>query len=94
VVIIAPMTTHGGVPARGWSRVERVVRSAMTKRLDKEVELLERAGVRVIRVEPDLAELEAMGPNFMDLSRRDATLQTAAAVLPGRIAALTKGSLA
>lgn len=86
-VVIAPMSTAGGAPARGWSRLERVMRAAMTKRVDSEVARLEAAGIRVIRVEPGRAELDAMGPNFMDLGRRPATVRVARAELPRRIAA-------
>lgn len=85
VVVIAPMSTAGGAPARGWSRLERVMRSAMTRRVDREVALLEAAGVRVARVEPGPAELDAMGPNFMDLGRRPATVRVAEAELSRRL---------
>jgi NTE family protein len=86
VVIVAPMTTEGGVPGRGANRVERLLRRQMTRGLDREVALLDAAGVRVIRVEPHAEELAAMGPNFMDLSRRIATLNAAKNSLPDRVA--------
>lgn len=85
VVVIAPMTTAGGLPARGLDRAERLLRSSMTKVLDREVELLEAQGTRVIRIEPGAAELAAMGPNFMDLRRRPATLAAARAAVPASI---------
>ncbi|BBH16929.1 hypothetical protein Back2_12160 [Nocardioides baekrokdamisoli] len=94
VVIIAPMTSHGGAAGRGWARAERVLRAAMTKRLDAEVTLLEKAGVRVIRIEPTAAELDAMGPNFMDLRRREATIAAAAAALPTTINGILEGAIA
>ncbi|WP_280231676.1 patatin-like phospholipase family protein [Nocardia cyriacigeorgica] len=87
VVIIAPMTSHGGAPGRGLSRLERLLRHAMTQRLDREVDMLGRAGVGVIRVEPTVGELDAMGPNFMDLRRREATLAAARAAVPATVAA-------
>jgi len=34
VVVVAPMSTDGGAPARGLSRIERVLRRTMTHRLD------------------------------------------------------------
>ncbi|HET7736202.1 MAG TPA: patatin-like phospholipase family protein [Nocardioidaceae bacterium] len=86
VVVVAPMTTEGGVAGRGLSRVERVLRRQMTAGLDREVAALRAAGVRVIRVEPGAEELEVMGPNFMDLSRRDATLAVARRTTPERVA--------
>jgi len=94
VVIIAPMTSHGGAPGRGWARAERLLRSAMTKRLDAEVDLLTQAGVRVIRIEPTLSELDAMGPNFMDVRRREATITAASAALPTTISTILEGAQA
>lgn len=82
VVVIAPMTTEGGLPGRGLHRAERLLRSQMTRVLDREVAQVEKAGTRVIRIEPGAAELAAMGPNFMDLARRDATIAEAARQLP------------
>lgn len=92
VVVVAPMTTAGGAPARGLSRAERLLRSSMTKGLDREVAALEAVGIRVIRVEPGPAELAAMGPNFMDLGHRDATLTAAREAVPGRVAAAIRVS--
>lgn len=87
VVVVAPMTSEGGAAATGAARVERLLRSQMTSGLDKEIGALRAAGVRVIRVEPGPDELAAMGPNFMDLSRRAATLAAARSAVPGRVAA-------
>lgn len=94
VVVVAPMTTEGGVPARGLDRVERLLRSQMTAVLDREIARLREAGVRVIRVEPGAEELAAMGPNFMDLGRREATLAAARRHVPGRVAAALEGATA
>lgn len=87
VVVVAPMTSEGGARARGLSRLERVLRAQMTRGLDREVERLRAAGTRVIRVEPGPDDLDAMGPNFMDLTRREATLATARRTAPDRVAA-------
>lgn len=86
VVVVAPMTTEGGVPARGLSRIERLLRRQMTRGLDREVAQLRSAGIRVIRVEPGADELTAMGPNFMDLHRRAATLAAARRAVGARVA--------
>ncbi|OIJ26587.1 patatin-like phospholipase family protein [Nocardioides luteus] len=94
VVVVAPMTTEGGAPARGVDGVERLLRSQMTAVLDREIARLREAGVRVIRVEPGPAELAAMGPNFMDLGRREATLAAARRHVPGRVAAALEGATA
>lgn len=87
VVVLAPMTTEGGVPGRGLSRLERLLRAQMTAGLDREVAALRAAGIKVTRVEPGAVELAAMGPNFMDLRRRPATLAAARSVLPTAVAA-------
>lgn len=86
VYVVAPMTTHGGVPARGADRAERFLRNQMTAVLDREVQLLEHEGTRVIRIEPGRDELAAMGPNFMDLRRRWATIEAARQALPTTVA--------
>ncbi|KAF0845921.1 patatin-like phospholipase family protein [Nocardia caishijiensis] len=85
VVVIAPMTSAGGASATGLDRVERLLRTQMTRGLDREVELLRDNGIRVIRVEPGPAELAAMGPNFMDSRRRPATLAAARANADARV---------
>ncbi|NLG54825.1 MAG: patatin [Rhodococcus sp.] len=87
VVVIAPMTTAGGVAGRGAARVERLLRGQMTAGLDREVAALRAAGIRVIRIEPGDGELSVMGPNFMDSSRREVTLSAARYWLPKRVAA-------
>lgn len=92
LVVVAPMTSEGGAPARGLSRVERLLRTQMTRGLDREVAALRAAGVRVIRVEPTAEDLEAMGPNFMDLSRRAATLASARRTTPARVAEAIRAS--
>jgi len=94
VVVVAPMTSEGGAPGSGLSRVERLLRSQMTSGLDREVVTLRAAGIRVIRVEPGPEELDAMGPNFMDLSRRDATLAAARTHVGRRVAAALEGATA
>ena len=92
VVVVAPMTSAGGAPGRDSARIERLLRAQMTAGLDREVAILEAAGIRVIRVEPGPEELDAMGPNFMDLSRRDATLAAARAHAADRVAAALEGA--
>ncbi|MFI5624258.1 patatin-like phospholipase family protein [Nocardioides sp. NPDC051685] len=94
VVVVAPMTSAGGARARGLDRIERMLRSQMTAVLDREVARLRAAGMRVIRVEPGPEELAAMGPNFMDLGRREATLAAARRHVPGRVAAALEGATA
>lgn len=86
VVIVAPMSSHGGAPARGLQHLERALRRPMTQRVDDEVEALLRAGARVSRIEPTAADLAAMGANFMDGSRREQVRDIARAQAPGLVA--------
>ncbi|MDX2676413.1 patatin-like phospholipase family protein [Streptomyces sp. NY05-11A] len=85
VVIVAPMSTSGGAPATGLSHLERVLRRWMTRTVDAEVLRLRAAGCRVVRIEPGARELAVMGPNFMDLRRRPATLDVSLRTTPDRV---------
>ncbi|MCK2239015.1 MULTISPECIES: patatin-like phospholipase family protein [unclassified Crossiella] len=92
VVVLAPMTSEHPVPATGLSRLERLLRKRMTRGLDREVRQLRAAGTRVIRVEPGPAELAAMGANFMDLRRRQSTVDVSRLHTPTRVrAAISNG---
>lgn len=94
VILIAPMSTAGGAPGRGLSRVERLARHAMTRRVDAEVAELRAAGLRVLRIEPGPEELAVMGPNFMDLRRRTAVLDAGRTTTTNRIRdAVREGAL-
>ncbi|MCR1782549.1 patatin-like phospholipase family protein [Nocardioides carbamazepini] len=86
VVVVAPMSSHGGAPARGLTRVERLLRRPMTRRVDREVAALRAAGARVVRIEPTLADLDAMGANFMDGSRVEHVRAAAARTTPTLVA--------
>ncbi|WP_409461662.1 patatin-like phospholipase family protein [Amycolatopsis sp. GA6-003] len=93
VVLLPPMSTSGGAPGRGFARVERLARHAMTRRVDAEVTQLRAAGIRVLRIEPGPAELDVMGPNFMDLRRRADVLRACRALTPPRVrAAIEQGA--
>jgi NTE family protein len=78
VVVVAPMSSQGGAPARGITRVERLLRTSMTRRVDHEVAQLRATGVHVVRIEPTAPDLDAMGANFMDASRLPLVRETAA----------------
>jgi len=92
VIVLAPMASAGPAPAAGAARVERVLRRRMSRGLDTELAALSAAGTRVVRVHPSQQDLDAMGANFMDLSRRDHVLATAIRTAPSTVrAALTEG---
>ncbi|WP_408896191.1 patatin-like phospholipase family protein [Nocardioides sp. R1-1] len=92
VVVVAPMSSLGGARARGASRVERLLRRPMTRRLDREVAVLHAAGARVVRIEPTPADLDAMGANFMDGSRAPKVRSTAARTAPTLVAQRLDGA--
>lgn len=78
VVILAPMaSSHPDRPASLAEALERRVRKYMTGIVDREVELLERSGKRVIRREPNAETLRAIGYNMMDPARRERVLRAA-----------------
>ena len=78
VIILAPMASRRpDSPRSVAARLERRVRRYMTAIVDREVALLERAGKRVLRFEPDAEDLQAIGYNMMDPGRRTGVLETA-----------------
>lgn len=70
-IVLSPMASRASDrPRSPLARIERRVRRHMTTIVDREVTQLERAGIRVIRLDPGPAELAAMGYNLMDHRRR------------------------
>ncbi|MFF7944146.1 patatin-like phospholipase family protein [Nocardia gamkensis] len=94
VIVISPMTSEQPVPGRGAARFERMLRHQMTRGLNEELEALRASGARVIRVEPGAEDLVTMGANFMDASRRPATVTTATRTAPSRVAAAIRAAAA
>lgn len=92
VVVVAPMTSMHKPPARGLARGERLLRTAMTRRLDREARVLRDEGVRVVRIEPSERDLAAMGANFMDHRRRERVLETALTTVPALVARAFEGA--
>ncbi|GAA1522265.1 patatin-like phospholipase family protein [Nocardioides humi] len=88
VVVVAPMSSRGGAPARGPARAERLLRRPMTRRVDREVAALRAAGAHVVRIEPTAADLDALGANFMDGSRVQRVRDTATRSAPALVAQL------
>lgn len=78
VVILAPMASRQpDTPRSPLARIERRVRRYMTQIVDAEVDLLERAGTRVIRLDPVADDLVVIGFNLMDRRRRRQVFETA-----------------
>lgn len=78
VFVIAPMVSFAyDTPSGVAARLERRVRRAITRRLLREAEKVQVGGTRVTMLGPGPDDLEAIGANLMDASRRDLVLSTA-----------------
>lgn len=82
-LVLSPMT--GQVPALSRWRPDHIVRARLRRRLLKECQTLERAGITVHLLEPDARTLGSMGINALDRSRcprvlRDAFLASGTAL--------------
>lgn len=78
VIVLAPMaSTYPDQPKSLLEKIERNGRRKMTKILDAEIALLEKAGKKVIRMEPGPEDLKAFGFNMMDPKRRKLVYETA-----------------
>jgi NTE family protein len=77
VIMLIPMAcSNPDKPFSLFAKVERNVRKGMTAIVDKEIELLESAGKKVIRIEPTAEDLTAFGFNMMDPRRRELVYET------------------
>jgi NTE family protein len=77
VFVIAPMVSFAyDEPSGVAARLERRVRRAITRRLMREAEKVQVGGTRVTMLGPGPEDLEGIGANLMDASRRDAVLAT------------------
>jgi NTE family protein len=101
VYVLAPMTSFSyDEPESVVGRLERRFRRLVTRRLQREAAKVRRTGTRVTLLGPGREDLEAIGVNLMDPSRRarvlDTSLRTSAAALADASAVLsdTEGSLA
>ena len=86
VFVLAPMVSFAmDRPDQVLARLERRVRTSVTRRCLHEVEKVRAGGAEVVVVGPGPEDLEHMGGNAMDLSRRlgvlESSLQTAVAAL-------------
>ncbi|SNQ50166.1 putative esterase of the alpha-beta hydrolase superfamily [Frankia canadensis] len=77
IIVVAPACSLASDRPRGAvARVERQVRRAATRRLLREVAEVEAAGARVTVLCPGPEDLEVMGGNLMDLTRRAEVFET------------------
>ncbi len=78
VIAMNPMSSlQPGLPTTIGERVERRLRAAFGRRLGREARRLRDKGVDLLLVQPGPEDLDAMGLNLMDPSRRVETLETA-----------------
>lgn len=77
VIMLIPMAcSNPDKPFSLFAKAERNVRKGMTAIVDKEIELLESTGKKVIRIEPTAEDLTAFGFNMMDPRRRELVYET------------------
>lgn len=89
VVVVAPMASFSyDAPTTVAARFERGVRRAVTRRLLREAETVRQAGAEVLMLGPGAEDLDAIGANLMDHTRRqrvlETSLRTSAAALASR----------
>jgi NTE family protein len=76
VFVLAPQASFDADEPTQWAtRLERQWRSRVTRRVLREAATVNRHGTEVTILGPGREDLEAMGGNLMDLSRRPAVIQ-------------------
>jgi len=77
VFVLAPQTSFDADAPTQWAtRLERQWRSRVTQRVVREASTVHRHGTEVTILGPGREDLEAMGGNLMDLSRRPLVIET------------------
>ena len=77
VFVLAPQASFDADTPTQWAtRLERQWRSRVTRRVVREASTVHRRGTEVTILGPGREDLEAMGGNLMDLSRRPAVIET------------------
>jgi NTE family protein len=77
VFVLAPQASFDADEPTQWAtRLERQWRSRVTRRVLREASTVHRQGTEVTILGPGREDLEAMGGNLMDLSRRPAVIET------------------
>ena len=77
VVVLSPMTSlEYDRPSTVAGRIERRFRRLVTKRLVNEVKKVAATGTKVTVLGPGAEDLDAIGANLMDPSRRELVLET------------------
>jgi len=77
VFVLAPQISFDAdSPTRWATRLERQWRNRVTRRVIREVATVHRHGTEVTVLGPGPADLEAIGGNLMDVSRRPSVIET------------------
>jgi len=77
VFVLAPQVSFDADSPTQWAtRLERQWRNRVTRKVVREVEAVHRHGTDVTVLGPGPADLEAIGGNLMDLSRRPSVIET------------------
>ena len=91
VDVLVPLGGHDRGSAPGLAaRGEWVLRRVVSGWVDLEAAKVRTAGTRVVVVAPGRDDIDAMGRNMMDPSRRQRVLETALRTAPARLAALDR----
>jgi NTE family protein len=87
VLVVVPMAAQEfDRPRSPVTRLERVVRRAITRGIEADAQALRMAGAEVSVLAPVAADLTEMGPNLMNPRRRTRVLQTALDTVSARLA--------
>jgi len=77
VFVLAPQVSFDADSPTQWaSRLERQWRNRVTRKVIRDMETVHRLGTEVTVLGPGPADLEAIGGNLMDLSRRETVIET------------------
>lgn len=77
VFVLSPMTSFAyDEPTSVAARLERHVRRLVTRRLSREAARVRRTGTNVVLLGPGPEDLQAIGANLMDPSRREQVFET------------------
>lgn len=78
VYVLAPMASYDDDRPRDlFTKLERRYRRSVTRRLDREVAKVRASGARVVVLAPNAEDLNAIGANLMEASRRADVFETA-----------------
>lgn len=89
VYVIASMAglSDARGPGVGGLTESVLLRRPMSVQLREEVERVRARGTRVVVISPTVAELAALGPNFMNRRNRAAAFESSMRSVPGTVAA-------